>query len=56
VYKAELKEEERRHDQPQLFALKEIKMGKADEGIPSTALREIAILKELTHPNIVKFV
>lgn len=24
-----------------------------DEGIPSTALREITLLKELKHPNIV---
>ena len=24
-----------------------------DEGMPSTALREISLLKELTHPNIV---
>ena len=26
----------------------------ADEGIPSTALREIALLQELDHPGIVK--
>jgi cyclin-dependent kinase 2 len=25
----------------------------ADEGIPSTAIREIALLQELRHPNIV---
>jgi len=24
-----------------------------DEGIPSTAIREISLLKELTHPNII---
>ena len=27
-----------------------------DEGIPSTAIREIALLKELQHPNIVRMV
>ena len=27
-----------------------------DEGVPSTALREISLLKELDHPNIVKCV
>lgn len=25
-----------------------------DDGIPGTALREISLLKELTHPNIVE--
>lgn len=25
-----------------------------DEGIPSTALREISLLRELQHPNIVE--
>lgn len=27
-----------------------------DEGIPATAIREIAILKELKHPNIVDLI
>ena len=35
-------------------ALKKIKILEENEGIPSTALREISILKELIHPNIVQ--
>merc|ERR1719408_1226374 len=31
-----------------------MKLNNRDEGIPSTAIREIAILKELTHENIVR--
>ena len=27
-----------------------------DEGIPSTALREIAILKKMRHPNVVNVI
>jgi serine/threonine protein kinase len=39
----------------ELVALKKIKLENEDEGVPSTALREISILKELQpHPNIVK--
>lgn len=34
-------------------ALKKIKLDADDEGIPSTALREISILRTLNHPNIV---
>ena len=34
-------------------AMKKIKLDTEDEGIPSTALREISILRELDHPNIV---
>lgn len=37
-----------------LVALKITKFDSEDEGIPSTALREISILKTLSHPNIVK--
>jgi cyclin-dependent kinase len=36
--------------------LKAIRLESEDEGIPSTAIREIAILKELQHPNIVRLV
>jgi cyclin-dependent kinase len=37
-----------------IVALKKIRLENEDEGMPSTAMREIAILKELDHPNIVK--
>ena len=38
------------------MALKRIKLENEDEGVPSTALREISILKELQkHPNIVQY-
>lgn len=38
-----------------VVAVKQIRMDpNEDEGIPSTTLREISILKKLDHPNIVK--
>lgn len=37
-----------------LFALKKIYLEAEEEGIPSTAIREIALLKELDHLNIIK--
>ena len=37
-------------------ALKKIRLENEDEGIPSTAIREISILKQMKHPNIVKLV
>ncbi|XP_076326030.1 cyclin-dependent kinase 1-like [Tachypleus tridentatus] len=37
----------------QLVALKKIRLESEDEGVPSTAIREISLLKELKHPNIV---
>lgn len=36
-----------------LVAIKKIRMESEDEGVPSTAIREISLLKELVHPNIV---
>ncbi|VDL60716.1 unnamed protein product [Hymenolepis diminuta] len=38
-----------------LKAMKRIKLENFDDGIPATALREIALLKEVAHPNIVKY-
>jgi len=37
----------------QIVALKKIRLEAEDEGVPSTAIREISLLKELPHPNIV---
>ncbi|XP_001951975.1 cyclin-dependent kinase 1-like [Acyrthosiphon pisum] len=37
----------------EIVAVKKIRMAMEDEGIPATAIREISILKELNHPNIV---
>jgi len=36
-------------------AMKQMKLGShSEEGVPSTAIREVAILKELTHENVVQ--
>ncbi|KAI1291849.1 Cyclin-dependent kinase 1 [Halotydeus destructor] len=37
-----------------LVALKKIRLENEDEGVPSTAIREITLLKEVTHPNVVE--
>jgi cyclin-dependent kinase len=50
VYKAQNKET------GEIVALKRIRLDNEDEGVPCTAIREIALLKELKHPNIVKYV
>lgn len=34
--------------------MKKIRFETDDEGIPVTAIREIALLKSLNHPNVVK--
>ncbi len=36
-----------------VVALKKIRLESEEEGVPSTAIREISLLKELQHPNIV---
>ncbi|CAL1284399.1 unnamed protein product [Larinioides sclopetarius] len=48
VYKAEDKNTKK------LVALKKIRLKCETEGVPSTALREISLLKELEHPNVVR--
>ncbi|XP_041065508.1 cyclin-dependent kinase 1 [Carcharodon carcharias] len=37
----------------QIVAMKKIRLESEEEGVPSTAIREISLLKELQHPNIV---
>ena len=48
VYKGKLK------GSNEIIAIKKIKIDLENEGIPSTALREITILRELQHPNIIE--
>ena len=48
VFKAQNK------DTGELVALKRIRLESEDEGVPCTAIREISLLKELQHPNIVR--
>lgn len=49
VYKAE----DNLHNK-RLVALKKIRLESEEEGIPSTAIREVSILRELKHENIVQ--
>lgn len=39
-----------------IVAMKKIRLEAEDEGIPSTAIREVALLRELKHDNIVKLI
>ena len=36
-----------------IVAMKKIRLETEEEGVPSTAIREISLLRELVHPNIV---
>lgn len=48
VYKAQNKQT------GEIVALKRIRLDDEEEGIPCTAVREISLLRELNHPNIVR--
>ncbi|RIA81345.1 kinase-like domain-containing protein [Glomus cerebriforme] len=48
VYKAQ------NRDTNEVVALKRIRLDNEEEGVPCTAIREISLLKELKHPNIVR--
>jgi serine/threonine protein kinase len=48
VYKAKVR------GKSDIVAMKKIKVEAEDEGVPSTAIREISLLKELNHPTIVR--
>ena len=39
-----------------IVALKKIRLENEEEGVPSTAIREISLLKELKDDNVVKYV
>ena len=49
VYKAREKSSQR------IVALKKIRLEAEDEGVPSTAIREISLLRELDHDNVVRY-
>jgi serine/threonine protein kinase len=38
----------------EIVAVKKIRLEKEDDGVPSTAIREISLLKNLKHPNVVE--
>jgi serine/threonine protein kinase len=38
----------------EMVAIKKIRLEKEDDGVPSTAIREISLLKNLKHPNVVE--
>lgn len=38
----------------EMVAIKKIRLEKEEDGVPSTAIREISLLKNLKHPNVVE--
>ena len=40
----------------EVVAMKKVKVEDNNDGIPSTSLREISVLRSLDHPNIVKWI
>uniref|UniRef100_A0A914D1F6 Cell division protein kinase 5 n=1 Tax=Acrobeloides nanus TaxID=290746 RepID=A0A914D1F6_9BILA len=44
----------RNKDTNELVALKLVRLDDEDEGVPSSALREVCLLKEINHPNVVR--
>jgi cyclin-dependent kinase len=40
----------------EIVAMKKIRLESEDEGVPSTAIREISLLKELDDENIVRYI
>merc|ERR1711991_85782 len=44
----------RNKDTGQIVALKRIRLDSDEEGVPCTAIREISLLKELKHVNVVQ--
>lgn len=49
VYKA------KERDTDRTVALKKMRLDGEDEGVPSTAIREISLLRELRHNNVVRY-
>lgn len=44
----------RQKETSEIVALKKVRLDDDDEGVPSSALREICLLKELRHRNVVR--
>jgi cyclin-dependent kinase len=42
-------------DSGDIVALKKIRLEAEDEGVPSTAIREISLLKEMKDENVVRY-